>query len=217
MIIVIKHVKAGDFAFVSHLDTMDVLHRVLKRAKIDVNYSQGFVKHMLTYATTPIPLGCQSIAEYYAVDCNNITAQEFLNKYNDNAPSGIRATSAVEKLKNPNLAGNVIASDFRIKCQNIVPVEIEDIKEKTELIIDLKKKGEIIQKDVKPMLFDIFVDGKDLWVRAASGNVNLRIDSLIQHFIKEYKIQTTINDITRLNQLVKLEDKLIAVDDYLKI
>ena len=57
MIIVIKHVKAGDFSYVSHLDTMDVLHRTLKRAKIDVNYSQGFVKHMLTYATTPIPLG----------------------------------------------------------------------------------------------------------------------------------------------------------------
>ena len=65
------------------------------------------------------------------------------------------------------------------------------------------------------MLFDIFVDGRDLWVRCASGNVNLRIDSLVKHLIKEYKIETTVNDITRLNQLVKMDDKLVGVDDFL--
>ncbi len=215
MMIIVKHVKAGDFSYVSHLDTMDVLHRVLKRAKIDVNYSQGFVKHMLTYATTPIPLGAQSIADYYAVDCNNITPQDFMERFNANVPEGLKAISAVQKQKNPNLAGNVVASDYRIKCNNILPVEIEDIKEKEEYTIDLVKKGEIYQKDIRPMLFDIFVDGRDLWVRCASGNVNLRIDSLVKHLIKEYKIETTVNDITRLNQLVKMDDKLVGVDDFL--
>ena len=119
MIIVVKHTKAGNFSYVSHLDTMDVLHRSLKRAKIDVNYSQGFVKHMLTYATTPIPLGTQSVAEYYAVDCNNISADEFLQRFNDNVPQDLKATYAIAKPKNPNLAGNVTASDYLIKCKTI--------------------------------------------------------------------------------------------------
>ena len=77
-------------------------------------------------------------------------------------------------------------------------------------------KGQIIQKDVRPMLYDIFVDGKDLWVRCASGNTNLRIDSFLAHLKKEYEIDTTINDITRLKQLVQIDDKLIGVDDFLK-
>ena len=217
MIIVVKHVKAGNFSYVSHLDTMDVLHRTLKRARIDVNYSQGFVKHMLTYATTPIPLGTQSVAEYYAVDCNNITPEEFLERFNDNVPQDLRGVTAVAKPKNPNLAGNVVASDFLIKCKNVVPVEIEDIMEQNEYVIDLNKKGEIIQKDVRSMLYSIFVDGKNLWIRSATGNTNLRIDSFVKHLIKVYNIDTTMNDITRLAQFVQLEDKLIGVDDYLKL
>ena len=217
MIIVVKHVKAGDFSYVSHLDTMDVLHRSLKRAKIDVNYSQGFVKHMLTYATTPIPLGTQSVAEYYAVDCNNITSEEFLQRFNDNVPQDLRGISAVAKPKNPNLAGNVIASDFLIKCKEAVPVEIEEIMEQKEYIIDLNKKGEIIQKDVRDMLFSIFVDGRNVWIRSATGNTNLRIDSFVKHLIKEYNIGTTMNDITRLAQFVQLDGKFVGVDDYLKL
>ncbi len=217
MIIVVKHVKAGDFSYVSHLDTMDVLHRTLKRAKIDVNYSQGFVKHMLTYASTPIPLGTQSVAEYYAVDCNGISAEEFLERFNENVPQDLRGVTAVAKPKNPNLAGNVVASDFLIKCKNVVPVEIEDIMDENEYVIDLNKKGEIIQKDVRSMLYSIFVDGKNLWIRSATGNTNLRIDSFVKHLIKVYNIDTTMNDITRLAQFVQLEDKLIGVDDYLKL
>ena len=217
MIIVVKHVKAGDFSYVSHLDTMDVLHRTLKRAKIDVNYSQGFVKHMLTYATTPIPLGTQSVAEYYAVDCNNISAEDFLQRFNDNVPQDLRGITAVAKPKNPNLAGTVIASDFLIKCKNAVPVEIEEIMEKPEYVIDLNKKGEIIQKDVKGMLFSIFVDGRSIWVRSATGNTNLRIDSFVKHLIKEYNIDATMNDITRLAQFVQLDGKFVGVDDYLKL
>ena len=217
MIIVVKHAKAGNFSYVSHLDTMDVLHRSLKRAKIDVNYSQGFVKHMLTYATTPIPLGTQSVAEYYAVDCNNITPEEFLEKFNDNVPQDLRGVTAVAKPKNPNLAGNVVASDFLIKCKNVVPVEIEDIMDEKEYVIELNKKGEVIQKNVRSMLYSIFVDGKNLWIRSATGNTNLRIDSFVKHLIKVYNIDTTMNDITRLAQFVQLDDKLIGVDDYLKL
>ena len=217
MIIVVKHCKAGNFSYVSHLDTLDVLHRTLKRAKIDVNYSQGFVKHMLTYATTPIPLGTQSVAEYYAVDCNNITADEFLTRFNDNVPQDLRASHAIAKPKNPNLAGNVTASDYLIKCKNIVPVEMEDILEQKEYVIELNKKGETITKDVRNMLFSIFVDGRNIWVRSASGNTNLRIDSFVKHLIKEYNIETTMNDITRLAQFVQLDGNFVGVDDYLKL
>ena len=217
MIIVVKHVKAGNFSYVSHLDTLDVLHRTLKRAKIDVNYSQGFVKHMLTYATTPIPLGTQSVAEYYAVDCNNIKAEEFLERFNDNVPQDLRGVYAIAKPKNPNLAGNVTASDYLIKCKNIVPVEMEDILDLDSYEIELNKKGETIKKDIRSMLFSIFVDGRNIWVRSASGNTNLRIDSFVKHLIKEYNIETTMNDITRLAQFVQLDGNFVGVDDYLKL
>ena len=67
--IILKHYKEGDVSYVSHKDILRVLQRGLKRAKVDVRYSQGYVPHMLTYTSTPVPLGVQSLAEYFAVDC----------------------------------------------------------------------------------------------------------------------------------------------------
>lgn len=216
MIQIVKHVKTGDLSFVSHKDTVDVLQRTLKRAKIDVNYSQGFVKHMITYNTTPIPLGVQSICEYFIVDCNGISSEEFLKRYNANVPKGLIGNWAIEKQKNPNLAANVVASDYLVKCNNIVPSLIEEILDQEEYFIELTKKGEPIIKNIRPMLFGIFADGKDLWIRSATGNDNLRIDSFVKHLAKVYNIETTINDIMRINQFVKINDKFVSVEDYLK-
>ena len=69
--IILRHLKVDDVSYVSHKDILRVLQRGLKRAKIDVRYSQGYVPHMLTYTTTPVPLGVQSVAEYFAIDCND--------------------------------------------------------------------------------------------------------------------------------------------------
>ena len=46
--IILKHYKEGDVSYVSHKDILRVLQRGLKRAKVDVRYSQGYVPHMLT-------------------------------------------------------------------------------------------------------------------------------------------------------------------------
>ncbi|MCI7401749.1 MAG: TIGR03936 family radical SAM-associated protein [Christensenella sp.] len=215
MIEIVKHRKIGDLSYVSHKDTVDVLQRTLKRAKIDVNYSQGFVKHMVTYNTTPIPLGVQSICEYFIVDCNGVNAQEFLERFNNAVPDGLKANWSIEKKKNPNLAANVVASDYLIKCKNVVPSIIEEILDEDEYFIELLKKGEKIIKNVRPMLYSIYAEGKDLWIRSATGNDNLRIDSFVKHISNVYNIETTTNDIMRVNQLVKKGNKLISVEEYL--
>ncbi|MDE5617176.1 MAG: TIGR03936 family radical SAM-associated protein, partial [Clostridia bacterium] len=153
--IILKHLKVDDVSYVSHKDILRVLQRGLKRAKIDVKYSQGFVPHMLTYTTTPVPLGVQSCAEYFAIDCLDSDKDDVMRRYNAAMPQGMRATACFYKDKNPNLAGIVVASDYIATCAEVLPKEIEKIKDLDSYVITARKKGGVVEKDVAALIFDL--------------------------------------------------------------
>ena len=75
--IVVKHKKIGDISYVSHIDTMRILQRAVRRTGLKVNYSGGYNPHMELYPTHPLPLGIQSVAEYLMVGADGISADDF--------------------------------------------------------------------------------------------------------------------------------------------
>lgn len=214
--IILKHYKVDDVSYVSQKDILRVLQRGLKRAKIDVKYSQGFIPHMLTYTSTPVPLGVQSLAEYFAVECNNIDKDEFLKRYNQSMPTGMRAVASYYKEKNPNIAAIVTASDYMAKSSKPLPKEIEDIAKESSYIIKISKKGEILEKDIAPMIYSVKVDGNDLYMRLASGNTNLRCDNVVQHINEKFACDIKINDIFRTAQLIGESGSFKDVEEVLK-
>ena len=89
--IVFRHKKTGEAAYLSHIDAMRVLQRTMRRMKAEVKYSEGFVPHMITYTTTPLPLGVQSLAEYFTADSPLTDEPYLLERFNECAPVGMRA------------------------------------------------------------------------------------------------------------------------------
>lgn len=214
--IILKHYKVDDISYVSQKDILRVLQRGLKRAKIDVKYSQGFIPHMLTYTSTPVPLGVQSLAEYFAVECSGIDKDEFLTRYNASMPVGMRAVASYFKEKNPNIAAIVTASDYMVKCEEFLPKEIEKIADCQSYIIDVNKKGESLQKDVAPMVYSLAVEGKVLYMRLASGNTNLRCDDMIRHINGKFGCDIKINDTFRTAQLIGEKGSFRDVEEVLR-
>ena len=214
--IILKHYKVDDVSYVSHKDILRVLQRGLKRAGVDVKYSQGYVPHMLTYTTTPVPLGVQSVAEYFAVECSGIDKDEMLVRYNASMPKGMRAVASFYKDKNPNLAAIVTASDYEAVCADVLPKEIEDIANCQSYVISTSKKGEVVQNDVAPLIYGLRVDGNKLFMRLASGNSNLRADSVVNHINEKFGINIKINDICRTAQLISVQGNFVDVEELLK-
>ncbi len=193
---ILKHYKEGDVSYVSHKDILRVLQRGLKRAKVDVRYSQGYVPHMLTYTSTPVPLGVQSLAEYFAVDCTGIDEKELLERYNASMPTGMRAVASFYKDKNPQ--------------------SIEELLKEESIIIKSMKKGEAVQKEIRSLVFDVKVQGDKLFMRLASGNSNLRADDFVAHINAKYGCDIKTNDIVRTAQLVSIEGNFVDVEEILK-
>lgn len=214
--IILRHYKVDDVSFVSQKDILRVLQRGLKRAKIDVRYSQGFIPHMLTYTSTPVPLGVQSFAEYFAVECSGIDKDEFLLRYNASMPFGMRAVESFFKEKNPNIAAIVTASDYRATCKGTLPKEIEAIADEESYFIKTNKKGEVVLKDIAPTVFSLKVDGNTLYMRLASGNVNLRCDDVVRHINEKFLCDIKTNDIFRTAQLIGDKENFRDVEEVLR-
>ena len=215
--IILKHYKVDDVSYVSHKDILRVLQRGLKRAGVDVKYSQGYVPHMLTYTTTPVPLGVQSVAEYFAFELTHgIDKDEMLVRYNESMPTGMSAIASFYRDKNPNLAAIVKASDYVAESVDKLPKEIESIADCSSYVISTSKKGEVVEKDVAPLIYSLRVEDNKLYMRLASGNANLRADSVVNHLNDKFGLNIKTNDICRQAQLVELDGKFIDVEELLK-
>ncbi len=59
--------KAGKIRFTSHRDVARMWERALRRSRLPVSYSQGFVPHPLVSFGLALPTGCESDGEYLDV------------------------------------------------------------------------------------------------------------------------------------------------------
>lgn len=97
--IVLKYRKTGSVCFISHIDLLRHMDRVIRRGKISINYSQGFNPHALMYFSPPLSLGISSIAEYLTLDTNE-SADVVFEKFNAAVPDDLKASKvfACEKI-----------------------------------------------------------------------------------------------------------------------
>ena len=80
----IKFAKEGAMKFIGHLDIMRYFQRAIRRAGIDVAYSEGFSPHMIMSFANPLGVGLTSEAEYFdLVIRSEYSSQELISRLND--------------------------------------------------------------------------------------------------------------------------------------
>ena len=73
----IKFSKEGPVKFVGHLDTMRYFQKAIRRADIDICYSEGYSPHMIMSFASPLGLGLESDGEYMDIRINgSISSKE---------------------------------------------------------------------------------------------------------------------------------------------
>lgn len=104
----IKFSKRGNIRFIGHLDVMRFFQKAIRRAQIDVSYTQGYSPHQIMSFASPLGVGLESDAEYMDLDVNSLTScEEIKNRINAVSVPGIQVQSV--KILPPD-AGNAMAS-----------------------------------------------------------------------------------------------------------
>lgn len=206
--IVLKYEKGGEARFISHIDLLRHISRILSRAEIPVRRSNGFNPHALVYFSPPLALGAASTAEYLVIDCD-MQKDEALARFNASAQRGLRATEAFCVKKNPNLQAKVVAADY------IYPYPYREL-DLSCARIEYSKKGENVVEDVSSKILRATdVDGA-LCLRLATGGVNLRPDRLLPLLNGIYERSESVLGITKFAQYVLEDGELIDADDFLR-
>ncbi len=72
----IKFAKSGAMRFVGHLDVMRYFQKAIRRAEIDVAYSEGFSPHQIMSFAAPLGVGLESRGEYFDIEVRSLTTSE---------------------------------------------------------------------------------------------------------------------------------------------
>lgn len=67
-----RFTKTGTVKFIGHLDCMRFFQKALRRAKLDVAYSQGYSPHQLMSFASPLGVGITSDGEYIDVEFHSL-------------------------------------------------------------------------------------------------------------------------------------------------
>lgn len=179
----IKYTKSGNLKFIGHLDVMRYFQKAVKRAGLDIAYSQGFSPHQLMSFAAPLALGVTSEGEYFDAEFNSlVSSDEFVRRLNEQMVEGMAVNDIVLLPDNAkNSMSIVAASDYIITILNAVSSDVKERmlsciphlleKESIEILKKTKKSEKV--EDIKPGILKLSVESDD------SARVLSRDESLI--------------------------------------
>ena len=79
----IKFAKEGAMKFIGHLDMMRYFQKVMRRANVNIRYSEGFSPHQIMSFAAPLGVGLTSRGEYVDIEAlSTDSSQEMLRRIN---------------------------------------------------------------------------------------------------------------------------------------
>ncbi len=158
----LKFTKHGPIKFIGHLDVMRYFQKAIRRAEIDIKYSEGFSPHQILSFAQPLSVGSTSDGEYLDMTVNSMTSTtEIMNSLNEVMNEGISIT-AIQELddKAEKAMTSCYAARYIIKFRsNSKPDfnwidEFEKYLSKDKLPAIKKTKSGMKEIDMKHMIFN---------------------------------------------------------------
>lgn len=183
----IKFRKWGVMKFVGHLDVMRYFQKAMRRANIDICYSEGFSPHQIMSFAAPLGVGLTSDGEYLDIEVNStMPSAQAVEALNAVMVEGVEILSYVKLPEHAKSAMSIVAAaDYRLSyregCESLHSAEEwrEIIRrqfwDKPEFVLLKKtKKGER-ELDLKPFVYRFEVEdcGSPVFVLSVStGSVD---------------------------------------------
>lgn len=157
--------KKGDLRFISHLDLQTLFVRAVRRAGMQMVYSQGFNPHPKLSFAGPLPLFMESEGDVADIElAHAVSADEFKSRLNLQLPPEVRIIEVVSVSEKPSesLAALMDTAVYRLELLSgdvsdiSFDSEFQRMTDAGELVITVSKKSkdkretEIKTRDIRP-------------------------------------------------------------------
>ena len=107
----IKFRKFGVMKFIGHLDIMRYFQKAMRRADIDICYSEGFSPHQIMSFAAPLGVGITSDGEYLDIEVHSTrSTEESIKALNDTMVEGVEITGYVQLPDQAKTAMSIVAA-----------------------------------------------------------------------------------------------------------
>lgn len=178
----VKFAKEGVMKFIGHLDIMRYFQKAVKRANLDVAFSEGFSPHMIMSFASPLGVGITSTGEYFDMELKSATtSSDMVKRLNDAMAEGMKILSIrqVEDGKASKAMSLVAAADYRLKFRETAKLpenwkeKLEEFKAQKEIVILKKTKKSEKELDIRPFIYKLSLEEKDeIFMQLAAGSSN---------------------------------------------
>lgn len=192
----VKFRKWGHMKFVGHLDMLRYFQKAVRRANIDICYSNGFAPHQIMSFAAPLGVGITSDGEYFDIEVNSTkSTKESLKAFNEAMVDGIEVTGYVQLPDNAKPAMSIVtAADYILSYKDGFenPYSLEEWKEKIQTIFHNQAQFTITKKtkksereiDLKPFVYAFDVVEQDnhpaFYICISTGSVtNIKPELLL--------------------------------------
>ena len=202
----IKFRKWGSMKFIGHLDMMRYFQKVMRRADVDIRYSEGFSPHQIMSFAAPLGVGITSDGEYFDIEVHSTkSSAEMIADMNSTMVDGVEITGYVALPDNAKPAMSIVAAaDYVLSYKEgyEVPFSVDEWKEKVSELFTNQKNFTIIKKtkkserevDLKPLVyaFDVIEqDGKPaFYINVSTGSVdNIKPELLLSSIYEKLGLE----------------------------
>ncbi|MDE6751071.1 MAG: TIGR03936 family radical SAM-associated protein [Lachnospiraceae bacterium] len=199
----IQFAKYGVMKFIGHLDVMRFFQKAIRRADIDIRYSEGFSPHQIMSFAAPLGVGIESTGEYLDIEVNSMTStdeiKDALNRVMVEGMEVISVKLLPDTVK--NAMASVAAAGYIVVYNDLPIDEIErklaDFHMQERIPVTKTTKKSVMEIDIKPGIFElkagkgINLPGKDInnqsaiyMLLDASSSGNIKPSMVIEELCK---------------------------------
>lgn len=188
----IKFAKYGVMKFIGHLDMMRFFQKAIRRAEIDVRYSEGFSPHQIMSFAAPLGVGIESFGEYLDIEVLSMDSPEAMRQaLNAVMVEGVEILSVtVLPDQAKNAMASVAAASYRLTMKEGA-FPIDDLAERLhafyaqETIPYTKEtKKSVVELDLKQGIYELSTDdeGAIYMLVNASSSGNIKPTMIFEKF-----------------------------------
>ena len=189
----------------------------MRRANVDIAYSQGFSPHQKMSFASPLSVGVTSRGEYFDIEVNSSeSSEEMIRRINmANAP-GVEVLSYKLLPDDAKNAMSIIAAaDYLVHTDLFTENMIENFISQDNINVIKKTKKSEKEVDIKPFIYDIHLCGNGIFMKIAQGSsANLK-PQLVISALAEYSniILPEYILYERLDMYYLHEERLISLEN----
>jgi len=161
----VRFSRGEEVKYVTHLDLMRLWERALRRAGIDIAYSEGFTPHAQLSLAAPLAVGVTSDGELLDVFLGSrMMPLDFMREIDKQLPEGIEALAVEEVgLRGPSLQAELRAVEYEV---SLPATSSEEAREAVETFLaaesvpwEQMRDGDVRRYDIRTLVQHLWVDG----------------------------------------------------------